>query len=1339
MAFDILSKSPNAQITAAYIGFFGRAPDPAGLNFWIGEYNDFVDDALAGIDDPTDAEVTAARKTALSNVASSFAVDEEGLETYPFLQTPLLSGSNRPAVENFVTQVFQNLFNRDPKPEGLEFWADEVQERLSNDNNDFIGSVIVDIMSGAQGPDVNALQNKIDVGQDYAIAFAEAASEGAEWTTDEDIDGARAVVDGVDESPGSVTAAQGQIQQIVDEETGAITPPPSSEVKELTPNADDIDGDNASITVFQGAVGTLTTGDNLDGGTGEGDILDVSMRGGENAVPRLTEIEVVAVHSLDDGANTENTLNLNDATGVEEVQVVDKGGDSAPLAINGVESTSPTLNLTGDETIGVKVLDDTGEITEDDTVGDEVNTAVNGFNGELNLRNGIETVNLEVANGSDNAFTLSQTEAGTFEQLIVTDETVEPPADGKDDDKTSAPTPGNTVITSAVASLYDYSASAGNHTLVLTKDDPDDSVTVKGGSGEEKIDFTTTMDGVGENGHPNTVDGGDGNDQVWAQFNTPIDVQPEINNVEAIKLAFNVDGPQDATFSATDVGTDSEDQNPLYIIDESTSQVQLLDLADPATVEIIGDLSEGAVFDADDDTSIITRFVTETDEDPAIVVKGDLEYQDFDEVTIQNTDSPGFPNPPTGDGQGAVVLENQILLNEASTLTIETTSEDDDDIDNDGDIVVAGESGVRPWSAIGLSSNLAALNVNAVNGNIFLGDGVRTGQIFFGDNFHTALYDASALTDLTVNADNAIASLGDIGYGEGAGDLENVNIEGTNRGVFNLDNINAFGPDGGALIEDFNVTTAEQSQTDEDFRTNGQPITVGNDIDQLGAGLVRNMRLDLAEDGSLSFGMINSNLGEVNIFGAGDLYMTGWQGYQGNNFMPTNWIEDIQATNHTGGIMLDFRNFRGTDTSDFGSTDFEGTTNIELGDQDTIGTGIRFDEYQADIHVDAGAGDMKGSDDPLPAFVNLYPDDSAAPIVGSPGEFFGLVTGSGDDIVNAGAGEDYVFTGAGDDELNGGEGADILEGGTGFDIVDHGATSPGDEAGDISIFGEDVLNGFGRKPDDSFDLFLNFEEGSGPDVTRLYKPGFGNPTTPDPDNADMPEISSPGELSNSTDVDIFELTTDFGTVNLDAAIQNLNASGENTAETNFFSMLEAEDAVDDLSDYLFDHPEGVFALVYDNDGENVNAGLFHIQSKFLFEKGASQDTAAPALDGNGDQLFVPGTDTPYLFARNDSDHHETFTWDHSPSGDSGSFEVPPDGAYFVAAPGLPKDGSFSVENSDGDDLPGTPGTISPSTRSDDFSALEEKGAFVSEDSVQLVGVYQDVGANEMEADEFQFV
>ena len=83
-------------LVSLYVGYFNRAPDPAGLQFWIDQ-------------------VEAGRDT--NTIAADFAASPEAKSLYPFLTTPDVSSPT-----SFITSVYANLFNRAPDEAGLEFW-----------------------------------------------------------------------------------------------------------------------------------------------------------------------------------------------------------------------------------------------------------------------------------------------------------------------------------------------------------------------------------------------------------------------------------------------------------------------------------------------------------------------------------------------------------------------------------------------------------------------------------------------------------------------------------------------------------------------------------------------------------------------------------------------------------------------------------------------------------------------------------------------------------------------------------------------------------------------------------------------------------------------------------------------------------------------------------------------------------------------------------------------------------------------------------------------------------------------------------------------------------------
>jgi len=156
-------ETPRAQITAIYVGYFGRAPDPAGLDFWL----DQLEQGLAAADgDRT-----------LADIASSFALSEEAQALFPFLQRA--NEASDAEIRDFVASVFENLFDRAPDAAGLDFWTEEIRARI--DDGEFVGTAIMDIIFGARDGvaaneedprddeinDATTLANKVSAGDSF--------------------------------------------------------------------------------------------------------------------------------------------------------------------------------------------------------------------------------------------------------------------------------------------------------------------------------------------------------------------------------------------------------------------------------------------------------------------------------------------------------------------------------------------------------------------------------------------------------------------------------------------------------------------------------------------------------------------------------------------------------------------------------------------------------------------------------------------------------------------------------------------------------------------------------------------------------------------------------------------------------------------------------------------------------------------------------------------------------------------------------------------------------------------------------------------------------------------
>lgn len=164
---QLLNLTVAQQVAAVYLGYFGRAPEPGGLDFWVGEYRGKIAEGKGP-------------SSALTGIAESFRRQTETLDSFPFLDPDRAGDAGEAQIRGFVESVFQNLFDRQPSTAGQDFWTGEIQDRL--DAGVALGDLIIDIISGAQDgialdydgdgtdettQDASIIRNKIEVATAY--------------------------------------------------------------------------------------------------------------------------------------------------------------------------------------------------------------------------------------------------------------------------------------------------------------------------------------------------------------------------------------------------------------------------------------------------------------------------------------------------------------------------------------------------------------------------------------------------------------------------------------------------------------------------------------------------------------------------------------------------------------------------------------------------------------------------------------------------------------------------------------------------------------------------------------------------------------------------------------------------------------------------------------------------------------------------------------------------------------------------------------------------------------------------------------------------------------------
>lgn len=261
-------------ITQLYVGYYNRAPDPEGLNYWVGRY-------AAGM--------------SLVEIAESFAVQTESTDNYVYLKYPNIADSS-----SFITAIYNNLFGRAPDAEGLAYWKNELDTGSVS-----AAKMIVAVINGAQGDDATMVANKVDVGIYYAEQFLTKT-----WTSADNLAGATSVLSGVTADTATVTTGKAAADTEVAAEDDANT---VGLTLSLTTAGDNLEGGEKNDTI-SGGIDTLASNDDIDGKAGT-DTLSVRLDTG--AAPVIANVEEISVTMR----GTAALLNFADITGYSAIGV----------------------------------------------------------------------------------------------------------------------------------------------------------------------------------------------------------------------------------------------------------------------------------------------------------------------------------------------------------------------------------------------------------------------------------------------------------------------------------------------------------------------------------------------------------------------------------------------------------------------------------------------------------------------------------------------------------------------------------------------------------------------------------------------------------------------------------------------------------------------------------------------------------------------------------------------------------------------------------------------------------------------------------------------------------
>lgn len=331
-----------SDLQQLYIGYFGRAADQEGLNFWLDAINN------GGL--------------SLANVHASFVQSAEYNAQYEGM-----------TVAQKVAAVYENVLGRVADEGGLEFWTNAITTGVITEDQ-----LIEGLLSGLSANDAAIISNKIVVANYYTSAKGDAYVEASKAES-------AGILGTVDATVGSVSAALSSVASV----TGVSNAQLASALATLdaaqdaqqayaeaylgtsaTGTSADVGSANTAINLAVGAAGALNTAISNVGGTAVVPGVDSTANITTKIQSAVTlaannvsaaQAAVSAVTGLTAKVNTFNTqlAAFENAVKVANAAATEQAAELAKFnVVNGVPGTPTTLTVAANGTVsGVIALD----------------------------------------------------------------------------------------------------------------------------------------------------------------------------------------------------------------------------------------------------------------------------------------------------------------------------------------------------------------------------------------------------------------------------------------------------------------------------------------------------------------------------------------------------------------------------------------------------------------------------------------------------------------------------------------------------------------------------------------------------------------------------------------------------------------------------------------------------------------------------------------------------------------------------------------------------------------------------------------------------------------------
>ena len=324
------------RVIEAYLAFFGRIPDRAGLEYWVSEID--------------------SGNISFSNMLGNWWNEQE--------ETKEKFGEESLTPENFITVVYVNMLGREVDESGLNYWVAEVQNSVISEN--MIIEAIINAVKSGNGEDNQALNNRVEVSQKFIESGVEDSAK------------AKEVLSKVDNSIESVEDATTQIEIIKKEEE---TPVELKAEKIGEKTEEKISNEEGSSDTSNNTVGVDNTAPKIDGEVSFG-TNNIELTPLEDATLKLLNQETQEeIYQEGVTANESNSIALEAMESVTTIDIAlaDSANNSSLLddMILGTDGADNIVGTTDNDTIygfgGDDIIDGrSGNDVIDGGLGDDI-------------------------------------------------------------------------------------------------------------------------------------------------------------------------------------------------------------------------------------------------------------------------------------------------------------------------------------------------------------------------------------------------------------------------------------------------------------------------------------------------------------------------------------------------------------------------------------------------------------------------------------------------------------------------------------------------------------------------------------------------------------------------------------------------------------------------------------------------------------------------------------------------------------------------------------------------------------------------------------------------------